>query len=259
MAKDWDRRTFMYTAALSILGGKQVADVCEGAYKDHLRNKIYHELPNHVHPIIARGIQENGKEKEKKGYGIRVGPYFLTCEHIVGLDKEVMSDFEGRFMSIDVPLRTKKVTVYGTELTEGLTDKKTDMAIYDLPKNLLKQIPKFPCRINTNLNLGKKVFHIGSPGGEGIIVRPAIIIDEDGFSPKLNPFFPTMESFGTNLSLIRGDSGTPVVDEEGKLVGISSMNIQELGYVIKMGEYLKYMEEEPPFSIKVLQTFMRGF
>ena len=84
-------------------------------------------------------------------------------------------------------------------------------------------------------NLGDEVVTIGNPRGIGLSISKGVVsrLDDDG-------------NLQLNMQLNPGNSGGPVFNQQGKLIGIISFMIQELSgmsFAIGINEILRFVEE----------------
>ena len=255
------RREFFKNSLIGIIGitsglsfGKQVYDYYSKQNKKNILYNIYNILPNHVHlaGTTLKMINEStGKEeliKENIGCGIILRGRYITMAHITNINTTKQGDYliieDTRIIKMPPESKLeKKVRLYGYELKELVLNPKNDVAIYRLPQELRDklQIQEFPCRPETKINLGEKVYIIGNPQLEGNNVRESRISDKDGFNSIKKTFDQKKNSFfGIDSALIPGDSGAPIVNEKYELIGLGAIQFDsDLGYVKKIGEFLK--------------------
>lgn len=204
--------------------------------------KIFNELPKHVH--IAQFEYEGNdafnqeiKKFTKMGGGIILEDKYISVAHI----------FKPRKGIIPFKLKNKKTSLYGRELKELFCDYSNDVIIFKLPTSLKNSIDEFPCKPVDKYDLGKKIYIIGNPGLKGSSTREGEIsskIGAKGDGKKLG--LGEDNSFlGYSDSIIPGDSGTPVVNEDYELVGFCSYYDYHghLGYIKKIGEFLKELKK----------------
>lgn len=228
------RRDFLKALFALIVSSKIVYDEVGKQIQKSDINRIYTKLPNHVH--LAESVnyiksEEGGKKQVREGYGIIVKQHYLTLNHIVDASElQVMSQFG--LLSIHQDVIKKEVSIkkgkIAYSLEEVLIDKEKDIAIYKMPDN--SNIPDFPARIG-EARLGERVYIIGNPMLKGFNIREARISDIDDFE-KGN------KCFGVGKAMVPGDSGTPVISEDLKLIGLCDYTAFGLGYAVKIQEFL---------------------
>jgi len=114
-----------------------------------------------------------------------------------------------------------------------------------LPKEL--NLPNFPAKPSSRLNLGDKIYIIGNPGLTGINVREDYISDINGTAGENMKELAenTTDCFGIGKIVISGDSGTPVVNSKFELLGLCKYQFAGgLGYVQKIDCYLKHINSK---------------
>lgn len=216
-----NRREFLQTTGLVLLGGKTLFDICQKEYEKHIEYKIFNELPKYSY--LAKTITNNNKNYVDRGYGIVINNKYITMAHIINTDKFDTSK--------------KETFIKGQKLEKIIVDWENDVAVFNVPKSL--NLKNYPCEIKTNIDLGEKVYLIGNPFLDGINIRNGRIIDLDELNRELEC---TKGCFGVDIVTISGDSGMPLVNSDFKLLGLVQSTINGLGYINKIEHYLKYLK-----------------
>jgi hypothetical protein len=216
-----NRREFLQTTGLVLLGGKTLFDICQKEYEKHIEYKIFNELPKYSY--LAQTITNNNKNYVDRGYGIVINNKYITMAHIINTDKFDTSK--------------KETFIRGQKLEKIIVDWENDVAVFNVPKSL--NLKNYPCEIKTNIDLGEKVYLIGNPFLDGINIRNGRIIDLDELNRELEC---TKGCFGVDIVTISGDSGMPLVNSDFKLLGLVQSTINGLGYINKIEHYLKYLK-----------------
>jgi hypothetical protein len=216
-----NRREFLQTTGLVLLGGKTLFDICQKEYEKHIEYKIFNELPKYNY--LSKTITNNNKNYVDRGYGIVINNKYITMAHIINTDKFDTSK--------------KETFIKGQKLEKIIVDWENDVAVFNVPKSL--NLKNYPCEIKTNTDLGEKVYLIGNPFLDGINVRSGRIIDLDELNKELEC---TKGCFGVDIVTISGDSGMPLVNSDFKLLGLVQSTINGLGYINKIEHYLKYLK-----------------
>ena len=214
--------------------------------KESIANQIYNELPKHIH--IAETIADTNEygERKTKGCGVIVDQHYITMQHIVNAGSKLQRQTPFGLMEEPLTVKSQKTYIQGKELEEiFIGSNKDDVAVYKLPKDL--NLPDFPAKPSSILNLGDKIYIIGNPGLTGINVREDYISDLDGTTgenfEELNK--TTIDCFGIGKIVISGDSGTPVVNSNFELLGLCKYQFGKgLGYVQKIDCYLKHINSK---------------
>lgn len=225
-----NRRQFLQATGLALISGKLLSDELIKWHNKSLIERIYYELPNHVHEINAWATisKEDSIDKiiVQSGYGIIKNNEFWTMAHIVNFDR--VKEFGWDIVS-------KGYKLYKRNLEEKVIDKPNDIAIFKLPPEFKRaDYPEFPCDLIDKYHLGDDVFIIGAPRLAGFNIRRGHISDLD----KINDVPQTRNCFGVDLSVNPGDSGSPVVGKDFKLLGLASYHCgDDLSYIKKIKEY----------------------
>jgi len=204
-------------------------------------HRIYNELPKHVYPAETeteiRGVEDIDIQE---GAGIVIDGNYLTMAHIINS----FYDMEGENLNELLPpeMLFQETFLYERKLKKVVVDDKKDVAIFKLPNDL--KLPNFPAKPSSNINLGDPVFVIGNPGLRGTNTRRGYVSDLDGLEKLENEKDSTEYNksvFGIDIYVSPGDSGCPVVSSDFKLLGLVAFDFYGLGYVQRIGEFLKYL------------------
>jgi len=229
------RREFLQALGLMTVSGKFLYDTLSNEYQKNIIHKIY-DLAPHVHKSmitseIKVGINETAT-KRQKGYGIVIDNKYLTMAHIVDTSEIFVNSPFGS-MKVKRNITNRDVKLYGKRLEELIFDKKNDIAIFGLPRSM--SIPSFPAEPSIEINYGDDVYVIGNPRLRGTNIRKGKVCDLDG----VNGSNKTKNCFGIDARIFPGDSGTPIVNKDFKLLGLVSMEFHNFGYIKKIKEYLE--------------------
>jgi serine protease Do/serine protease DegQ len=185
------------------------------------------DLFRRIHGLPPRG-QENSQPIEKRqelglGSGTIIHPdgYILTNRHVISEPSGGMAE------EISVELTD------GREFTAKVigSDPQTDVAIIKIDG---KNLPVAKIADSDNLRVGDVVFAIGNPLGVGMTVTSGIV---SALGRKVGILGPQgMESFiQTDASINRGNSGGPLVDADGRVVGMNTVIVSPTGTNIGIG------------------------
>ncbi|HLD55775.1 MAG TPA: serine protease [Candidatus Nanoarchaeia archaeon] len=214
--------------------------------KEFNANKIYNELPKHIH--IAETIADTNEygERKTKGCGVIVDQHYITMQHIVNAGSKLQRQTPWGLMEEPLTVKSQKTYIQGKELEEiFIGSNKDDVAVYKLPKDL--NLPDFPAKPSSTINLGDKIYIIGNPGLSGSNVREDYISDIDGTAGENMKELAenTTDCFGIGKIVIPGDSGTPIVNSKFELLGLCKYQFAGgLGYVQKIDCYLKHINSK---------------
>ncbi len=149
------------------------------------------------------------------GFIVSADGYILTNNHVIkGLDDSEPDE-------IAVKLRD------GREFVAELvgTDRETDVALLKIEA---EGLPHLTLGNSQELRVGDIVFAIGNPLGIGLTVTQGIVSAKERTDLDILP--GGYESFiQTDAAINRGNSGGPLVDGRGRVVGINSAILSSLG------------------------------
>ena len=217
--------------------------------KDLPKIEGYYLFPFGGRQFVIPQIEKNQKEKTKigGGSGFIVSPngYMITCNHVV---KDPTAEYT-------VILEPKKK--YPAKVLAN--DPLIDVAILKIRG---KNFPYLEMGDSSKIELGESVVAIGNPLGEFEDTLSSGIIS--GLSRKITAFgglsFKATSLRGliqTDAAINPGNSGGPLVDMEGKVVGVNTamvMGAQNIGFAIPINyakrsleEVIKYGKVKRPF------------
>ena len=160
---------------------------------------------------------EKSTEKLGLGTGVIVGEdgYILTNEHVVG------EKYSSCYVTLDTGIEYKGSVVWA--------DSEINLAIVKIGITVLDKINLV---YSNNIKIGERVFAIGNPVGfefqktvtSGIIsgINRTIKIKND------DDTYSYMESLiQTDATINEGNSGGPLVNEKGEIIGITSVKVND--------------------------------
>ena len=159
-------------------------------------------------PFTEPEQPDNLKPKGTQGSGFIVeGGYIVTNWHVIENAEKIEVFFE------DIQ-KLYTVSVLGF-------DKLIDIAVLKPGEDFPKNIPSLEWRSKLSpLRTGEEVFAIGHPMGFSFSVTKGIISHLD--RRIANPWQPTIQ---TDAAINQGSSGGPLLDMDGKIVGVNVMII----------------------------------
>jgi hypothetical protein len=199
-----------------------------------VQNKTLTELSNEVGNEIMI---------ESEGTGFVIGDKYITLEHVVSLEY-----LESPFGAMPLPEEMKiseKTYIDDIELIPIEVNGDTDVAIFQVPEELCKKycndgiIPT-----NTEQYIGMEVWWIGNPGlsgktlREGLISRldiPIDVIDDPEWKNVIG-------SIGLSTYVVPGDSGSPVFNKKGEIVGVIQASHSNIGYLKPIQFFTPYLQ-----------------
>ena len=130
-----------------------------------------------------------------------------------------------------------------------------DIAILKLPSPTDKRVP-LKLRESDSVSAGETVYALGYPGTATVgqdfktFDQDDITLTKGVISKKMTPSFSTYDAFQMDTYISGGNSGGPLVDENGFVVGINSAGIEASGidigmnYAIVADELIKILDSE---------------
>lgn len=205
------------------------------------KESAYEEVLGNVNKRVAADLQNIKSKKSNKvyapanieasGFAISTKGYFLTSLHAVKNSDSVMVQNE----SLDY--------VAAERVWE---DANLDVAIYKLKNTADFKFTEVPILFrNTDLDLGEKVFALGYP-------RETIVYSEGNISAATGLYGDTTK-YQLSLMVNPGNSGSPVLDEQGNLVGIISgrnHGAQGVSYAVKAQYIFDMIKNIPDQKLK---------
>lgn len=232
------RRNFLKNIVILGLGGKFLFNEIEDIIKNENKHFIFNELPKHVYLAEYSGdLDVNGRSKliERIGAGIIVNGFYITMEHITNLGEVRSRSIFGNYVN-NYEVNNYQVKLCEKSIDKIVLDGSRDIAIFDA-KHI--GLPNFPCKPSKNIKLGDEVYIIGNPRLTGTNIRKGIISDLDGSGMEDEIEHNKKYFFGTDIPVIGGDSGTPLVNSDFELIGLCSYYNGPLGYFSKIENFIK--------------------
>ncbi len=177
-------------------------------------------------PLPEGGNSEGEERKLPQGLGsgviVSADGYILTNNHVITDERGNKAD------EILVQLSDQREFV--AEIVGS--DERTDVAVLKVDA---EDLPHLPMADSDNLRVGDIVFAVGNPLGVGLTVTMGIVsatgrtnlglLGQEGFENFIQ----------TDASINPGNSGGPLVDADGRLVGINTVIISRSGGNIGIG------------------------
>jgi serine protease Do len=152
------------------------------------------------------------------GFFIEDGGYVVTNEHVIdGANAAIILTYEGT---------THSVIVIGKDVNMDIALLKIEDTSY----------PKLTLKDSNDIQVGEKVIAIGNPLGLQFSVSEGIVsaVHRTG-NNNLNAYIQT------DASLNPGNSGGPLINKEGKVIGINNFKVsgsESLGFALE-SNYIK--------------------
>jgi len=218
--------------------------------KDLPKFEGFYSFPFGEQQFLIPQIQKGKKEKIKigGGSGFIISPdgYVLTCSHVVGDP------------TADYTLILDPKHKYPAKILAN--DPLIDLAIIKIEG---EKLPYLEFGDSTEIELGESVVAIGNPMGEFEDTLSAGIIS--GLSRKITAYsgllFKATNLKGliqTDAAINPGNSGGPLVDLEGKVIGVNNamvMGAQNIGFAIPINYGKKMLDEVKKYG-KIRRPFL---
>jgi len=156
------------------------------------------------------------------------------------------------------------------------SDQESDVAVLSIDKTKLERIPALEWANSKTIRRGDTVYAIGHPIGQQYSVSKGIVSNE-----STRPYNVWQELIQTDAAINQGNSGGPLLNESGKVVGINTLIISPfqsgnigLGYsltsriaqytiktlleresIIRPGIGISYIGDPETGKIKVIKVF----
>lgn len=174
------------------------------------------------------------------GTGFVVGPgLFLTNRHVVAdalasRTRPVVSFSDGRTATVDI---------------ENVSDH-TDLALLVCKETSCKEAPALPMRSPTDMKTGETVFAFGNPIGLDLTLSRGILSHR---SRKI----AGIVFLQTDLAVNPGNSGGPLLDASGRVVGVVTLKIggaEGIAFALPIDYYVDVVLD-PELRSKILQDY----
>lgn len=177
-------------------------------------------------------------ENESMGTGFVMGDKYYTADHVVSQYEKI---FITPIMQVAVPIQKENEITFidGIPLEEIVNSRDTDVAIFRLPKELCAKYCNQSTYSLEPLEIGQQVYFIGNPKNTGKVFRMARIGRLD--APKqMNGEYSG--AIGLDTYTIFGDSGSPVFNMKGEVIGVIQALVAGMGYFKPIRQFIKAVE-----------------
>tara|TARA_B100001093_G_scaffold202160_1_gene194176 strand:+ start:473 stop:1885 length:1413 start_codon:yes stop_codon:yes gene_type:complete len=207
-----------------IQASKARAELVQSAQKSVVHIKVERKLVNVMGPF------QNQPRQEGSGSGaiVRSDGYILTNHHVVGeADKITVQLYDGQEL---------KARLIGT-------DPATDISVIKIEG---KDMPILQMGDSDNILVGESVIAIGNPFGLSHTVTFGIVSAKGRTGMGIAEYEDFIQ---TDAAINPGNSGGPLVDLEGKIVGVNtaifsrSGGYQGIGFAVPINMALRVMTE----------------
>lgn len=222
------RRHSPLASTVEVAGSVQTVDLLKSALQGHIANPAQQGSPPPLPPkvrslpdcVVCLKASIKGETVQFTGFVIDRRGYILSTAHDVGAVHRIMTDARN-----------------GQELKGEVVkqDLKRDLSLIKVSQSFPSSVPVQKGR--RRLRRGDRVYSIGCPQWHkgqmqtGIVDRPPALV-------KGEPLWQL------NMEVLPGSSGSPVVDEEGRLVGVVKgrfRGTQTRGFVIPLDTVREFL------------------
>jgi len=211
------------------------------AYKDYKQERIiwniYNELPKYVYTANVH-LKYEFMDVGGVTKGVIIKRHFIFPAHCAEYKESDYTLFGMVRLNIGKFIK-REIRLKGYLLEKVYFNVNEDVAIYKLPEEL--NIPDFPCAVREKTYLGEKVFIIGNPRLAGLNIRQGNI--SSLISLKTKKSIHISNTFSIDTTIYPGDSGSPVISSDYKLVGIAVVSfgpdVACMKYIKKFTDHIK--------------------
>ncbi|HOX06049.1 MAG TPA: PDZ domain-containing protein [Planctomycetota bacterium] len=188
-------------------------------------------FPALIRIYVVGKYYDGGREQKSQssGSGAIITPdgYAVTNHHVVGKARNIRVTLANRDEA--------EATLVGS-------DPLADIAVIKLkPETMRTPVKQFPCAQfgdSARLKVGDVVLAMGSPGAlsqsvtQGIVSNTELILPWGGANLDGEPVGSLVRWIAHDAAIIGGNSGGPLVDLSGRIVGINEIGVASLGGAI---------------------------
>ena len=198
----------------------------------HINNETTEDLSKDKPDYHQKG--EFTPSGSGSGFAISDNGYIATCYHVIADAKAIR--IKGVNGSFENAFNVKVVA----------TDEQNDLAILKIDDTRFSQIPYFFAAELSDV--GESVFVLGYPQtqhlGEELKLTTGVISSRSGYRGDIT-------TYQISAQVLPGNSGCPLFDDEGKVIGVVSAKYIEpnVSYAVKL-TYLKLLIEKSKINLR---------
>ena len=220
-----------------------------------------YEARNGVVYVYAVAYDDQGGYLSGSGTGWAIGKpgepvqYIVTNGHVVEAAYTYPKQYSNITGEINIYFSAAENDYVVGQVIYYSAPTEKDIAIIKLPSATDKRTA-LSIRSSSEVEVGETVYALGYPGtanvGQGFKTfdQDDITLTRGVISKKMTPNFSTYSAFQMDTYISGGNSGGPLVDENGFVVGINSAGIEASGidigmnYAIVTDELIKILDSE---------------
>jgi S1-C subfamily serine protease len=218
-------QTAIQGSSIQALGQTQNSPQSSPTYlgsEDHYLNQLFKRVENSVVQVTRIIPTPNSQNPGNPGNSSALGSgivydtngHIITNNHVVGNAKTVDVTF------IDGNRYNAKVVG---------TDVYNDLAVLKIIGNLTKPVTPLPLGNSSALQVGDRVIAIGNPFGLDDTMTTGIVSQTGRLLPDTNLGFSIPDVIQTDALIDPGNSGGPLLNMEGKIIGINTATVSDNG------------------------------
>ncbi|MEK6760603.1 MAG: serine protease [Nanoarchaeota archaeon] len=218
---------------------------------ENLRKEIKKVSSNKVmlESKVKYRVESSGIELDEdiRGYGNVVGNYIITVNHVVSVNSSIFQETPFGVAQIYVENLFSETRLNGSKLESIIYDKENDIAIFKLPEELNGKYNPVALGDSDKLKILDKICSIGNPRLNSEIIRCGIVSNDIA---KREFEGRKMYGFESSILVFPGDSGTPVVDEKGEIIGLANYWLYGVASnIVPINKFKEYMDKAPENKI----------
>lgn len=213
--------------------------------------------------VYSRVWDSSGNPYAMLGTGFAIGKpgkpveYIVTNGHVVEYGYALPREYEGYSGEVDVYFSNAEHDYVTAQVVYYSPSEEKDIAILKLPSPTDKR-KALLIRDSSDVNVGDKAYALGYPGIASNVAEFTTYDEEDItltdgiISKRTKPAGNEYDAFQMSTPINSGNSGGPLVDENGSVIGISSAvaldengsNASGISFAITSEELLKVLDSE---------------
>ncbi|HYA85087.1 MAG TPA: trypsin-like peptidase domain-containing protein [Candidatus Bathyarchaeia archaeon] len=188
--------------------------------EDHYLNQLFKRVENSVVQVTRTIPTPNSQNPQGNGSALGSGIVYDTNGHIITNNHVVDNAKTVDVTFIDGNRYTAKVLG---------TDVYNDLAVLKIIGNLSKPVTPLPLGNSSALQVGDRVIAIGNPFGLDDTMTTGIVSQTGRLLPDTNLGFSIPDVIQTDALIDPGNSGGPLLNMEGKVIGINTATVSDNG------------------------------
>ncbi len=232
--KKQSRREFFHTLATLGLTGiilkKEIVDF----FDKRDEYEIFNKLSKYSLKAKHTATYESGKENSLEGMGVCLDDHYLSVAHIPRSLEVFRIPSPFGIVEMEMDVVNSRTILNGQKLEVLVSNKESDVFIA-----AGRNLKNYPYGTREEIQMGEDVYILGNPQLLGTNIRKGKVCDLDDYGEE------SRGCFGIDCPIIPGDSGSPVIGEDKKILGLThATNGMGIGYVTKINNFMKYLNKK---------------